>query len=591
MEKNNKYDADLYLRLSREDGDKAESDSIVNQRDLLLAFLSSHPEIRLHKVRVDDGYSGVDYNRPDFQKMMESVKNKEINCIIVKDFSRLGRNFIETGKYIERIFPFMGVRFISVNDDYDSTRSRTISDSLTVSVKNLINDAYCRDISSKIRSHLEIKRKKGQCIAPFAAYGYQKDEKNKNQLVVDEESAAVVREIFKRKLEGFSAQAIADWLNRQDILSPMEYKLSKGSHYSSTFKRKDRAQWTAVAVFRILKNPVYIGTLVQGKRSTPNYKVKKLFDVPKEQWVSIPDSHEAIISRATFERVTELLLADTRTAPSQNCIYPLSGLVYCGDCGRSMVRKNNSRAEKPYIYYVCSGHKNREGCKTSHSIRDAALEGAVLIALKEHITAILNIEDTLKRIAELPYTSREVKKAEAKIQVRQQEIEKYQRYRMKLHEDYTDGLLSREDYIAFGKRYDTKKKEAEEAVQHLKAEIENLVNGNTGEQQWISHFKEYQNIDGLTRKLTVALIDRIEVYEKKRIRICFKFQMEYNSAKLLAQEVGQAKDVEGLREVQAGKNLSVEREKDSSGEGISTQRGKSNGEVIAVKAAIPEGRC
>ncbi len=591
MEKNNKYDADLYLRLSREDGDKAESDSIVNQRDLLLAFLSSHPEIRLHKVRVDDGYSGVDYNRPDFQKMMESVKNKEINCIIVKDFSRLGRNFIETGKYIERIFPFMGVRFISVNDDYDSTRSRTISDSLTVSVKNLINDAYCRDISSKIRSHLEIKRKKGQCIAPFAAYGYQKDEKNKNQLVVDEESAAVVREIFKRKLEGFSAQAIADWLNRQDILSPMEYKLSKGSHYSSTFKRKDRAQWTAVAVFRILKNPVYIGTLVQGKRSTPNYKVKKLFDVPKEQWVSIPDSHEAIISRATFERVTELLLADTRTAPSQNCIYPLSGLVYCGDCGRSMVRKNNSRAEKPYIYYVCSGHKNREGCKTSHSIRDAALEGAVLIALKEHITAILNIEDTLKRIAELPYTSREVKKAEAKIQVRQQEIEKYQRYRMKLHEDYTDGLLSREDYIAFGKRYDTKKKEAEEAVQHLKAEIENLVNGNTGEQQWISHFKEYQNIDGLTRKLTVALIDRIEVYEKKRIRICFKFQMEYNSAKLLAQEVGQAKDVDGLREVQAGKNLSVEREKDSSGEGISTQRGKSNGEVIAVKAAIPEGRC
>ena len=152
METNNKlYHADLYLRLSREDGDKVESDSIANQRDLLLAFLSSHPEIQLHTVRVDDGYSGVDYNRPDFQRMMESVKNKEINCIIVKDFSRLGRNFIETGKYIERIFPFMGVRFISVNDDYDSVRPRTSSDSLIVPVKNLINDAYCRDISIKIR--------------------------------------------------------------------------------------------------------------------------------------------------------------------------------------------------------------------------------------------------------------------------------------------------------------------------------------------------------------------------------------------------------------------------------------------------------
>ena len=207
------YDADLYLRLSHEDGDKAESDSIANQRELLMDYLSSHPEIRLHEVRTDDGYSGVNYDRPGFIQMMEAVKAGEINCIIVKDFSRLGRNFIETGKYIEKIFPFMGVRFISVNDDYDSARPRTSSDNLIVPVKNLMNDAYCRDISIKIRSHLDIKRKKGQCIAPFAVYGYQKDEENKNHLVIDEKPAAVVREIFKKKLEGYSAQAIADWLN------------------------------------------------------------------------------------------------------------------------------------------------------------------------------------------------------------------------------------------------------------------------------------------------------------------------------------------------------------------------------------------
>ncbi len=215
-----KYDADLYLRLSHEDGDKAESDSIANQRELLMDYLSSHPEIRLHEVRTDDGYSGVNYDRPGFIQMMEAVKAGEINCIIVKDFSRLGRNFIETGKYIEKIFPFMGVRFISVNDDYDSARPRTSSDNLIVPVKNLMNDAYCRDISIKIRSHLDIKRKKGQCIAPFAAYGYRKDEENKNHLVIDEEPAAVVREIFKKKLEGYSAQAIADWLNGENILSP-----------------------------------------------------------------------------------------------------------------------------------------------------------------------------------------------------------------------------------------------------------------------------------------------------------------------------------------------------------------------------------
>ncbi len=520
------YNADLYLRLSREDGDGAESESIANQRDLLLAFLFKHPEIHLHKVRVDDGYSGVDYNRPDFRQMMESVKNKEINCIIVKDFSRLGRNFIETGKYIEKIFPFMGVRFISINDDYDSVRARTSSENLIVPVKNLINDTYCRDISIKIRSHLAIKRERGECIAPFAVYGYKKEEKNKNQLVVDEEAAAIVCEIFKRKLDGFSAQAIANWLNRQGVLSPLEYKHSKGSRYFTTFKQKDKSRWTAVAVFRILKNPAYIGTLVQGKRSTPNYKVRKLFDVPEKQWVSVPNSHEAIVSKEIFESVEKLLLADTRTAPSQNCTYPLSGLLYCGDCGRSMVRKNNSYANKPYIYYICSGYKNREGCRMSHSIRDRALEGAVLAALKGYIAAVLDIEDILKRITKLPYTSREVKKAEAKIQAKRQEIERYQHYKIRLQEDYTDGLLSSEDYIAFGERYDMRILEAEEAIQNLNVEIEHLTKENTGEQQWISYFKKYKNIDGLTRKLTVALIQRIEVYGGKKIHIQFKFRVE-----------------------------------------------------------------
>lgn len=227
MDKQITYYADMYLRLSREDGDKAESDSISNQRDFITAFLENHPEITLCSVRADDGYTGVNFDRPAFCDMMEAVREKKINCIIVKDFSRLGRNFIETGKYIEKIFPFMGVRFISINDDYDSARPRTSSDNLIVPVKNLMNDAYCRDISIKIRSHLDIKRKKGQCIAPFAVYGYCKDEKNRNQLIVDEEAAATVREIFKRKLDGYSAQAIAEYLNEQDILSPWNTNASK----------------------------------------------------------------------------------------------------------------------------------------------------------------------------------------------------------------------------------------------------------------------------------------------------------------------------------------------------------------------------
>lgn len=528
------YNADIYLRVSREDGDKVESDSIGGQRDLITAFLERHPEIALHKVRVDDGYTGVNFDRPDFIRMMESVKSKEINCIIVKDFSRLGRNFIETGKYIEKIFPFMGVRFISINDDYDSLRSRTATDDLVVPVKNLMNDAYCRDISIKIRSQQDVKRKKGQYIAAFAMFGYSKDPEDKHHLIIDDFAAGVVRDMFKMMLDGYSAEAIAIRLNGQGVPSPLEYKRLMGSSYKTQFRRNPKAEWTATAVLRILKNPVYIGRLEQGKRSSPNYKVKKQFAVPKEQWAVKEDTHEPVVSRDTFENVAKILQTDIRTSPRAQTVFPLGGLVYCADCGRSMIRKNNSTSANPYYYYICSGSKEKSGCK-SHSIRDVLLEQAVFMAVREHIRCVLDVEQTLAVIAKLPYTSRQVKKADSRLKAKQGEIEKYQRYRMNLHEDYTDGMITREDYSAFGKRYDQKIQEAEAAALLLEQEIDRLVEGKSEEQQWISYFKQYQDIEELNRKLAVELIDRIVVYENQRIHIDFKFQHEYENTLALIQ--------------------------------------------------------
>lgn len=521
------YQADLYLRLSREDGDKAESDSIANQRDLLMDFLGAHPEIRLHKVQADDGYSGVNFQRPAFMNMMDSVRNKEINCIIVKDFSRLGRNFIETGKYIEKVFPFMGVRFISVNDHFDSAYPRTSSDNLLVPVKNLMNDAYCRDISIKIRSQLHVKRKKGQCIAPFAVYGYQKDPADKHRLIVDETAAQTVEDIFKKKLEGYSAQAIADWLNASGVLSPMEYKRFTGSHFSSPFKRNPQSKWTAVTVLRILKDPVYIGTLVQGKRSTPNYKIRQPMDVPRDQWIAVENCHEAIIERGTFENVGKILLTDTRIAPSRKTVYPFSGLVCCGDCGRNMVRKNNSVRERPYYYYICSGYKQKSGC-TSHSIRDRLLDEAVLAAVQAHMAALLDLEAMFQAIKDLPHTLREVRKADSRLKEKQAELEKYRRYKAKSQEDYMDGIISQEDFTSFNRRYDDKIHDVEEAVLRQEQELEKLAKGDGDGQKWIAYFKKYGTIQELDRKLAVELIDRIYVYEGQKIRIEFKFQNEYD---------------------------------------------------------------
>lgn len=261
------WNATLYLRLSRDDGDKEESNSITGQRELLRDFIRTHPELREYAVRIDDGFTGSNFDRPSFKKMLEDVKAGRTNCIIVKDLSRFGRNYLDAGEYIEKIFPFLGVRFIAVNDNYDSIGGKNASDELIIPFKNLINEAYCRDISVKVRTQLEVKRKSGQYIGAFAVYGYLKDETDKNRLVADEYAADVVRDIFKWKLEGMSPQDIAARLNHSGVLSPMEYKKSLGMRFATSFKANPQAAWSANAVLRILKNPVYTGILIQGKET------------------------------------------------------------------------------------------------------------------------------------------------------------------------------------------------------------------------------------------------------------------------------------------------------------------------------------
>lgn len=279
------YLASAYVRLSKEDmvsasGQKTESNSISNQKQLILDFLKDKADIKLVSIREDDGYTGTDYDRPDFQHMMDDIRAGVVNCVIVKDLSRFGREYINAGKYIDRLFPYYGVRLISINDGID-TVTRSSSDDLSIMLKNLMNDNYCRDISIKIRSQLQVKRKNGEFIGAFAPYGYEKDEKDKNQLVIDPYAAEVVSDIFRWKLDGINQDRIAQMLNTQGVLSPMEYKRSKGLSYKTSFKLSSQAQWTPSAVRRILANPVYVGTLIQGVRSRPNYKIKKVIVMRK----------------------------------------------------------------------------------------------------------------------------------------------------------------------------------------------------------------------------------------------------------------------------------------------------------------------
>lgn len=515
------YNACIYARLSRDDGDKLESDSITNQKALIRDFLSKHPEIHVVSEKTDDGYSGVNFDRPAFQEMMDEIRSGKVNCVVVKDLSRFGRNYIEAGNYIERVFPFMGVRFIAINDSYDSL-DKNQSDSLIIPFKNLINDAYCKDISVKIRSQLEIKRKKGQFIGAFAVYGYLKDEEDHNKLVVDTFASEVVRAIFKWKLEGMSRGRIADKLNMQGVLCPMEYKISLGMKVQTNFRVHKKAMWSPVSVTRILTNEIYTGVLIQGKSGTPNYKVKKVMPKDEEEWIRVEESHPAIITKRNFETVQRIMQRDIRIAPAEETVYPFSGYLKCADCGQNMVRKHYVAGDKEYTYFICSTRKAKKGCST-HSIDEETLTVSVLNAIKNHIDMILEAEQLLELVESLPENQQNVFNYDAQIVKLKEEIERNKTFKLKLYENLQEGMIGQDEYFLFKKSYAMKIQEAEQAIATIEAEREQMVNNNREQLSWTEVFKQYQSITEVTRNVVVDLIDHIEILEGKGIHVVFRY--------------------------------------------------------------------
>jgi len=520
------WNATLYLRLSRDDGDKEESNSITGQRELLRDYIRNRPEFHEYAVRIDDGFTGSNFERPDFKKMMEDVKEGRTDCIIVKDLSRFGRNYLDAGEYIEKIFPFLGVRFIAVNDNYDSLAGKNASDDLIIPFKNLINEAYCRDISVKVRTQLEIKRKSGQYIGAFAVYGYMKDEADKNRLIVDEYAADVVRDIFKRKLEGMSPQDIATRLNQSGILSPMEYKKSLGMKFATSFKANPQAVWSANAVLRILKNQVYIGVLTQGKETTPSYKVRKRVTKPEDEWTVIPDSHEAIIPREDFESVQKVLSLDTRRSPEDSNVQLFSGMVFCGECGASMVRKTVPSGNKKYVYYVCSAHKQDKSC-SSHGIRDAALEEVVLETVKQYIRDVVDLDDLLAMTDTAPLRTAEAQKVQRQLDKKRSEHERLQKLLMSLYENLADGIIDREEYARFKQSYTERAAECEKQMDALQESLVQIKEHGGEHREWMAQFRKHQNITELERSIAVALIDRILIYKDNRVEVHFRFEDEF----------------------------------------------------------------
>ena len=376
------YTAVGYARASKEDGDKSESNTIVNQKAMLQEYTRNNPNIVLRDIIADDGESGVSFERPGFQKLLELVKTKKINCIIVKDLSRLGRNWLEAGQYIQQVFPFFGVRFIAINDNYDSINCNADIEQVMIPFKNLMNEAYARDVSIKTRSVLATKRNSGEFVSPFVPYGYKRSEEDKHRLVIDEYAAGVVKDIFSWRIDGMSPGKIADRLNTLGILSPMEYKTENGVRFATNFKNKVKAEWNTVSVGRILKNEIYIGNLIQGKRSSANYKVKNVQYKDEKEWTRTENTHEPIISKSDFEIANLLGKYDTRISQKEDSVYLFAGVIFCGDCKQNMIRKTTYTKNKNYHYYVCSTHKADNKICSTHCFSESKLFNIVLKAVQ-----------------------------------------------------------------------------------------------------------------------------------------------------------------------------------------------------------------
>ena len=512
------YRAGIYLRLSREDGGIGESNSIQSQRELALSFVDGHSDIQVYGFYVDDGYSGVSFERPGFGQMMRDVETGLVDCVIVKDLSRLGRDYIEAGRLIQKTFPALCVRFIAITDHYDSLTAGYNEFSLVLPVKNFVNDSYCRDISCKVRSHQTAKRERGEFTGAFPVYGYRKDPGRKGRLVPDAYAAQVVRDIFAWRLEGISAAAIARRLNEFGILSPMEYKRIQGESYCTCFGGNGMARWSASAVMRILTNEIYTGTMVQGKGEKINYKLSVRRKKSREEWIRVEHTHEPLVSEEDFGKAHRLLETKSRACRGKEAAHLFSGLLFCGDCQSPMIRKRNMNKKGEKIFFICAAKNEGRGC-SRHSISEEELKEKVRSVLRERENCPSERKEKIRK-GSGEEEALKFRNLQNEIQRLHREAQRYLNLKKRLGEDRKRGILSEEDFKAFGEIYERKYRGINEAARRQ----EEYQRRRAAEEQKDLEGEADRNPDHefLSRDQLLSHVNRVYVYENKCVRIWFR---------------------------------------------------------------------
>ena len=521
----------IYIRLSKEDARCLdESESVTNQRAIIedhIAGFNDGDEYIIVDEYVDDGISGTtDDEREDFQRMLADIKRGRVNCVIVKDLARSFRNYSDQGYYLDDWFPRYNVRFISLfHQPLDSYKEPQNMRSIAVPIQGVLNENHCAETSDKVREVFDMKRRNGEHIGSFAAYGYLKDPTNKNALVVDEEAAGVVRDIFQMFLDGMSKNAIVHYLNDHGVLCPAAYKRERlGLKYQNpSLAPGKRPLWCAMTVGKILQNRMYCGDMVQGRYRMKSYKVHVQEIVPQDEWYIVENTHEAIIDRETFEKVQRLLMRDTRTAPQQKKLYLFSGFLKCADCGKSMTRSKVGNT----VYYYCRTYKDQsKSACTKHTIKHTQLEAAVLCAIQQQVYLAVDFSKTIEQLGKAPLVKSQSKKLHDAIEQKERELAKIVRYKQAIYQDWKDGEITHQDYRYMKEEYEQQAETLNQVLERLREEQRELEKGIDTENPFLATFRQYQNIEKLTRDILIELVDHIKVYEGGSISIAFRFADE-----------------------------------------------------------------
>lgn len=532
------YKVGIYIRLSKEDEEKekySESESIQNQRALLMQYIKEN-KLNFIAEYVDDGISGTSFDRPGFNKMIEDIENGKINMVITKDLSRLGRNYVQSGYYTETYFPEHNVRYIAILDNIDTAIDSANND--IAPFKSILNEMYAKDTSKKINSVLQSKRKQGEYLGT-APYGYKKDPENKYHLIVDEEAAKVVKLIFEKYLKGYGTMQIADYLSEQKIPIPSDYNKKKRGAKSITY-----GLWAQSTVRFILSNEIYTGTVIQGKRKKLSFKSKKFIDVPEEDWVKVPNMHEAIVSIEDYERAKRIIESTKGSRVGEND-YLFKGLLRCYDCkGYIGIRSPDKNGN---IYGRCQryGRYGKFDVCSPHNFNYQVFEESMILVLKE----ICKEYSNKKRLEEIVKKSRSKENKELDLRNRlktyEAQIQKETRKLELLYEDRLSEIITVDSYIENANRIRNEIKEYQERIKEIQQELSGEENSKNKDEKLNNLVDEFLNMEKPTKEIIREFIDKIEIHSDKQVDIYFNFKplQELNNNFSVAKKIYEKKAV------------------------------------------------